>query len=129
MTTTTKYDDWSTEELGNWFSDYYKDVWGSRPRFVSFDDRDGIIQELTRLDAYMDSMRQTVEGRNSLRDNGWSITSPSAEEDGWTDPYADMDYIEQYHNIMNSPVDVEPSLDEPTANSPAPPLDLDDIPF
>lgn len=110
MTTTTKYDDWSTDELGDWFSDYYKDVWNSRPRFIERGDREGLIRELVKLDTYIASLQESKEGRNELRSNGWVINEPSAEDDGWTDPFADMDYIEQYHAIMNAPADPDTTI-------------------
>ena len=80
------YQDYSTEELGDIFSDFFKDVHGYRPRNVSFDNREGLIAGLDGLYSFMDAMKTTVEGRNQLRDDGWVINEPSVEADGWVDP-------------------------------------------
>ena len=67
------YDICTTEELGDTFSDYYKDVHGFRPRHLAFDDRAGLIQGLKDLDAYMQRMKETPEGRAELREQGWVV--------------------------------------------------------
>lgn len=62
---------YSTDELAGIFSDYYKDVHGVRPRWVSHTDRVALIGGLQGLDDYMDYMRSTPEGREQLREQGW----------------------------------------------------------
>ena len=76
------YTQLSTEELGNIFSDYYKDVHNFRPRHVSFQDREGLIKGLQDLDSYIEVMKSTKEGRNQLREEGWVIPE-FVVEDGW----------------------------------------------
>lgn len=38
-----------TDQLGDWFSDWYKEFYGFRPRHVNFTDRDAIIEALKEL--------------------------------------------------------------------------------
>lgn len=69
----SKWNSYTTEELGDIFSDYYKDVNGFRPRHVSNDDRIGLIEGLDTLDNYMASMRLTEQGRAQLEEEGWVL--------------------------------------------------------
>lgn len=62
-----------TRELAIIFSDYYKDVHGTRPRWVDHTDRGALIAGLTALDEYMCWMRSTPEGREELREQGWVV--------------------------------------------------------
>ena len=87
-----KYEQLSTEELSDYYSDYYKEVHGVRNRYVDSNNREQLLESIKSLDKYMDSLKATVEGRNELRDNGWIIKEPSAEEDGWVNPWTDKDF-------------------------------------
>ena len=83
-----EYSEMSTNELGDTYSDFHKDVFGFRPRDVSMTDREGLIRGLERIDIYFDCMKLTPAGRNEMRNQGWSINDPAtAEQDGWEDPY------------------------------------------
>lgn len=69
----TDYSDYDTEELASYFSDYYKDVHGVRPRWIDHTDRVAIIDGIQSLDRYMDNMKSTPEGRAFLRSEGWVV--------------------------------------------------------
>jgi hypothetical protein len=64
---------YSTDELAGIFWDYYKDVHGVRPRWVSHTDRVALIGGLQGLDDYMAYMRSTPEGREQLQEDGWVL--------------------------------------------------------
>lgn len=63
----------STEDIGNFFSDYYKDVHGFRPRHIDFNDREALIKGIEDLDTYMETLMSTEEGRALLRSEGWNV--------------------------------------------------------
>jgi hypothetical protein len=67
------YASMTTDEIGGIFSDWYKDTHGFRPRHVSFDDREALINGCMELAAYHDKMNETFEGREELRENGWIV--------------------------------------------------------
>jgi hypothetical protein len=72
------------EQLHQTWSDFYKDVHGFRPRFgteAELSSVEWLKERIDGLNAYLDRMQETVEGRNMLRDEGWAI--PGAEEDNW----------------------------------------------
>ena len=79
------------EQLQSEWSDYHKAVCGFRPRFATAEQLNSVewLQgQMKELAASLRRREVTREGRNSMRDDGWVIESPTAEEDGWTDPYA-----------------------------------------
>jgi hypothetical protein len=69
----SKWHEYETDELGDIYSDYYKDVHGFRPRNISADDRNGLIAGLIQLDCYMFNMRSTPAGRAQLKSEGWVV--------------------------------------------------------
>lgn len=89
----SKWNEYSTEDLGNFLSDYSKDVNGFRDRSVNYNDRDALIAKLEGLDRYMESMKSTKEGRNILRSEGWVIREHEAE-DGWDQAAYDARQVE-----------------------------------
>ena len=91
METREKLNELTTEALGNYYSDFGKEINGFRPRDVAMDNREGLIDGILGLRAYMDAMSQTKDGRNQLRCQGWVINEPAtAEQDGFIDPYQAM---------------------------------------
>ncbi len=72
----------TTDEIGGIFSDWYKDTHGFRPRHVSFDDREALINGCNELASYHDKMNETFEGREELRSQGWIIheTDPQLQK-------------------------------------------------
>lgn len=78
----TNYSEYTTEELGDLYSDYSKSVYGFRDRTVSYTDREALLAKLNGLDRIMESMKATKKGRNALRNDGWVIKE-FEKEDGW----------------------------------------------
>lgn len=52
-------------------SDYYKEVFGYRPRHATLDDE--LVAAYDVAHAEMERRRSTPEGRNRLRDQGWRL--------------------------------------------------------
>ena len=74
------YANWDMNELGDWASDFHKDVHGFRPRGEGlFESRERLIALLESLDAHMDSMKETFAGRESLRADGWIVDETEPE--------------------------------------------------
>jgi hypothetical protein len=73
------YSKMTTDEIGGIFSDWYKDTNGFRPRHVSFDDREALIEGCKQLAAYHDKMNETFEGREELREGGWIVHEEDPE--------------------------------------------------
>lgn len=66
---------WNTyeyDELVDTLSDYHKDVFGYRLRMYG-EPREAVIAELDSLDAYMERMKSTPEGRAQLIEEGWVL--------------------------------------------------------
>lgn len=68
-----KYDAISTDDLGTEFSDRYKDMHNFRPRHVSFDDREALIDALEEMDRDWDRYMSSESGRAHLRAQGYAI--------------------------------------------------------
>ena len=68
----TRWDTWQYDELVEAISDYHKDVFGTRLR-MNGEPKEAILRELNRIDAYMERMRSTPEGRAQLAEEGWSF--------------------------------------------------------
>ena len=78
-------------DLGSFYSDFHKDVHGTRPRHMAlcasdYPDHESLVEAMSHLDRlvqglqdYMDAMKATFQGREQLRDEGWQIdeTDPS----------------------------------------------------
>lgn len=77
--TNFNYDVMSTEELGNLYSDYSKDVNGFRDRSVNYNDRSALIAAIEGLDRHMELMKSTFAGREQLREDGWNIPETDPE--------------------------------------------------
>jgi hypothetical protein len=73
------YENMTTDEIGGIFSDWHKDTYGFRPRHVSFDDREALIEGCKQLAAYHDKMNETFEGREELREGGWIVHEEDPE--------------------------------------------------
>ncbi|MFZ9646002.1 MAG: hypothetical protein ACO29M_04905 [Fluviibacter sp.] len=71
----SRWDSYEYDELADILSDYHKDVFGCRLRMYG-EPREVIIEELDRIDRYMDNMQSTPEGRARLREDGWEISEP-----------------------------------------------------
>ena len=66
----------SVDELQSYLSDFHKDFYGFRPRSYSNEDwnnKEFLITEISGIHNSMDEMKETPEGRASLRADGWQI--------------------------------------------------------
>ena len=71
-----EFDSMELDELQSYFSDFHKDFYGYRPRFATNEqwvDRDWLIERIEVIHGVMDKMKETVDGREELRANGWVI--------------------------------------------------------
>lgn len=68
----SRWDSYEYDELADTLSDYHKDVFGVRLRMYG-EARETLIEELDRIDAYMERMRSTPEGRAELIEQGWEL--------------------------------------------------------
>jgi len=64
----------SLDDLGSLVSDWYKDTHGMRPRGEGlYADKARLVEYAMGLESYHESMHQTFEGREQLREEGWHI--------------------------------------------------------
>jgi hypothetical protein len=73
---------YSVEELQGYFSDFYKDFYGSRPRFATEEqwaDRNWLETQINQIHDCMDKMKETFAGREELRAQGWIIEETDPE--------------------------------------------------
>jgi hypothetical protein len=64
------------DELQSYFSDFYKDFYGFRPRFATaeqWNDSEWLITSIEGIHEAMERMSTTFEGREQLRYEGWTI--------------------------------------------------------
>jgi hypothetical protein len=64
------------DELQSYFSDFHKDFYGFRPRFATpeeWNDSEWLITRIEGIHEVMDKMSSTFEGREQLRNEGWSF--------------------------------------------------------
>jgi len=70
------FDSMELDELQSYFSDFYKDFYGYRPRFATnqqWIDREWLIEAISTIHMDMDNLKKTPEGRAQLRAEGWVI--------------------------------------------------------
>ena len=67
------YEDMNIDQLAGLLSDYHKDVFGNRKYLSNTATSEDYIDELRGIDAYVDSLQSTFEGREALRDEGWIL--------------------------------------------------------
>jgi len=72
-------------DLGSFYSDFHKDVYGYRPRSMAlcacdYPDHASLVEAMSHLDRltrdlqdYMEDRKSTFEGRETLRSEGWHI--------------------------------------------------------
>jgi hypothetical protein len=73
---------YNVEELQGYFSDFYKDYYGFRPRFATpeqWRDRSWLEDSINAIHDAMDAKKLTAEGREELRAAGWVIDEPEPE--------------------------------------------------
>ncbi len=77
-----KFTDFSVEELQGYYSDFHKDLNGFRPRGTSeeqWNSKEFLVFQINSLHDQMDQLKQTFEGREQLREQGWIIEEPDVE--------------------------------------------------
>jgi hypothetical protein len=77
-----KFMDFSVEELQGYYSDFHKDLNGFRPRGASTEQwlsKEYLVFQINSLHNHMDQLKETFEGREHLREQGWIIEEPDAE--------------------------------------------------
>lgn len=72
----SRWETWEYDELVEALSDYHKDVFGCRLR-MNGEPKYRLVEELDKIDNYMDKMRSTKEGREILREEGWVVEEPN----------------------------------------------------
>jgi hypothetical protein len=73
---TSEFNKMDLDELQSYFSDFHKDFYGFRPRFATPEqwvNRDWLTERIEIIHGCMDKMKETVDGRMELRENGWVI--------------------------------------------------------
>jgi predicted nucleic acid-binding Zn-ribbon protein len=74
--------DFSVEELQGYYSDFHKDLNGFRPRGATeeqWSSKQFLVTQINSLHNQMDQLKETFEGREQLREQGWIIEEPNAE--------------------------------------------------
>ena len=72
------------EELQSHYSDFYKDVFGFRPRGSTneqWDSEEWLQGEIDGLDAYLKRLGSTPQGRVQLREMGFCTNDKEADEE------------------------------------------------
>ena len=77
-----KFTDFSVEELQCYYSDFHKDLNGFRPRGASeeqWNSKEFLVFQINSLHDQMDQLKETFEGREQLREQGWIIEETDPE--------------------------------------------------
>jgi hypothetical protein len=77
-----EFKDFSVEELQGYYSDFYKDLNGFRPRFASdteWNTKQYLVTQINLLHDQMDQLKETFNGREQLREQGWIIEEPNPD--------------------------------------------------
>ncbi len=77
-----EFTDFSVEELQGYYSDFYKDLNGFRPRGATeeqWNSKQYLVFQINSLHDQIDQLKETFEGREQLREQGWIIEEPNAE--------------------------------------------------
>ena len=73
----------TVDQLAGYFSDFHKDVHGFRPRGIGspadWESREWLCTQIDLIHSYMDTRKQTFEGREELRVQGWVIEESDPE--------------------------------------------------
>jgi hypothetical protein len=79
---TRKFTDFSVDKLQGYYSDFHKDLNGFRPRGSSpeqWASKQYLVDQINLLHNQMDQLKETFEGREQLREQGWIVEEPNAE--------------------------------------------------
>lgn len=70
----SEYDNLSIEQLQGYFSDFHKDLFGTRPRYQTkeqMNNRGWLIHEIESLHDHLDKMVANPAGKRQLEMEGW----------------------------------------------------------
>lgn len=74
---------YSVEELQGYFSDFFKDYYGFRPRGIGSDSdwesREWLETQINQIHDAMDRLKETFAGREELRQRGWVVEETDRE--------------------------------------------------
>ena len=87
---------YSVEELQSYFSDFHKDFYGTRPRFATpeqWRSREWLETSINAIHDTMDRMKETYEGRQELRSQGWIIDESDFDVLERAEELADADAV------------------------------------
>jgi hypothetical protein len=80
MSDLSKY---SVEELQGYYSDFYKDYYGHRPRFMleldSWHSKEFLLGAINHIHDQIDRQKETFAGREELRAQGWIVEETDPE--------------------------------------------------
>jgi hypothetical protein len=77
-----EFRDFSVEELQGYYSDFHKDLNGFRPRGATekqWENKQFLVTQINLLHNQMDQLKQTFDGREQLREQGWIIEETDPE--------------------------------------------------
>jgi hypothetical protein len=77
-----EFTDFSVEELQGYYSDFHKDFYGYRPRGADIEQwtsKEYLVEQINLIHNHMDGLKETFEGREQLREQGWIIEEPDPE--------------------------------------------------
>ena len=87
---------YTVEELQGYFSDFHKDFFGFRPRYATpeqWRSREYLEAAINAIHNTMDAMKETAEGRQELRSQGWIIDETDFDVLERAEELADADAI------------------------------------
>ena len=79
---TRKFTDFSVKELQGYYSDFHKDLNGFRPRSATeepWTSKQFLVTQINSLHDQMNQLKETFEGREQLREQGWIIEETDPE--------------------------------------------------
>ena len=71
-----EFTDYNVEELQGYYSDFHKDFYGFRPRGETaeqWSSKEFLVEQINLIHDQMDMLKETFEGREQLRSEGWQI--------------------------------------------------------
>jgi thymidine kinase len=87
---------YTVEELQGYFSDFHKDFFGFRPRYATpeqWRSREYLEAAINAIHNTMDAMKETAEGRQELRSQGWIIDETDFDVLERAEELADADAV------------------------------------
>ena len=77
-----EFKDFNVEELQGYYSDFHKDFYGFRPRGASeeqWNSKQFLVEQINHIHDHMDMLKETFDGREQLREQGWVIEETDPE--------------------------------------------------